>query len=96
MYLPDWRQPQNYSYIESLSVEQWAWEVLRRNRGYQQDWQWFWATWRSLEARYGKPPERDFQRWKRDPDAYRIVDEACGEWRLSGNVTYTRLACSAD
>lgn len=82
MHLPDWRQPQNYSYTESLSVEQWAWEFLRRNRGYQQDWQWFWATWRLLEARYGKPPERDFQRWKRDPAAYRIVDEASGECRV--------------
>jgi hypothetical protein len=29
MHLPDWRQPQNYSYTESLSVEQWAWEFLR-------------------------------------------------------------------
>jgi hypothetical protein len=82
MHLPDWRQPQNYSYTESLSVEQWAWEFLRRNKGYQQDWQWFWATWQSLEARYGKPPERDFQRWEQDPDAYRIVDEACGECRV--------------
>jgi len=82
MHLPDWRQPQNYSYTESLSVEQWAWEFLRRNRGYQQDWQWFWATWQSLEARYGKPPERDFQRWERDPDAYRMVDDASGECRV--------------
>jgi len=73
MHLPDWRQPQNYSYTESLSVEQWAWEFLRRNRGYQQDWQ-------SLEARYGEPPERDLQRWKRDPDVYRMaaIGKCCG------------------
>ena len=82
MHLPDWRQAHNYSYTKSLNVEQWAWEFLRRNKGYQQDWQWFWTTWQSLEARYGKPPERDFQRWKRDPDAYRIVDEASGECRI--------------
>lgn len=82
MYLPDWRQPQNYSYTASLCVEQWAWEFLRRNKAYQQDWRWFWATWQSLEARYGKPPERDFQRWERDPDAYRMVDDSSAECRV--------------
>ncbi|MEN8760824.1 MAG: DUF6499 domain-containing protein [Thiogranum sp.] len=82
MYLPDWRQPQNYSYTASLCVEQWAWEFLRRNKAYQQDWRWFWATWQSLEARYGKPPERDFQRWERDPDAYRMVDDTSAECRV--------------
>ena len=81
MHLPDWRQPHNYRFTESLSVEQWAWEFLRRNKEYQQDWQWFWSTWQTLEARYGKPPERDFQRWKKDADAYRIVDDASGECR---------------
>ena len=79
---PDWTRTDDYGFTERLSAGQWAWEFLRRNKGYQQDWQWFWTTWQSLEARYGKPPERDFQRWKRDPDAYRTVDDASCECRI--------------
>ncbi len=82
MHLPDWREPQDYAYTDALTAEQWAWEFLRRNAAYQADWRWFWATWQSLEARYGKPPERDFQRWKKDPDAYKQVDDDSGECRV--------------
>ncbi len=69
-------------FTQALSIGQWAWEFLRRNREYQANWKWFWSTWQTLEARYGKPPERDFQSWKRDPDAYRVVDDAAGECRV--------------
>jgi hypothetical protein len=76
-----WYQAEQYGFTDSLSVAQWAWEFLRRNPEYQNDWAWFWATWQSLEARYGKPPCRDFAGWERDPDAYRWVDDASGECR---------------
>jgi hypothetical protein len=59
-----------YAYCTALTRDQWAWEFLRRNPDYQRDYQAFIATWRALEADYGAPPHRDFQRWKRDPRAY--------------------------
>lgn len=54
----------------SLTRDQWAWEFLRRNPAYRADYRRFIAIWRALEADYGAPPNRDFQRWKQDPRAY--------------------------
>jgi hypothetical protein len=82
MAKPDWRHAEDYCFTETLNAGQWAWEFLRRNPDYQRDWQWFNQTWQALEARYGKPPERDFQAWKRDPEAYRVVDDASGDCRV--------------
>ena len=59
-----------YDYCASLTRDQWAWEFLRRNPAYRADYQQFIAIWRALEAEYGAPPNRDFQRWKQDPRAY--------------------------
>lgn len=53
-----------------LSRELWAWQFLRRNPEYQHDYADFIGRWRSLEADYGKAPNRDFPRWKNDPRAY--------------------------
>jgi len=54
-----------YAYCATLTRDQWAWEFLRRNPEYRSDYQQFIAIWRALEADYGEPPNRDFQRWKR-------------------------------
>jgi len=78
----NWRRPEDYHYTAQLEAGQWAWEFLRRNSEYQQDWRWFHDCWQILESRYGKPPERDFQRWKNDPLAYRKMDDANGECQL--------------
>ena len=78
----NWRRPEDYVYTEVLEAGQWAWEFLRRNNGYQKDWQWFYDRWQTLEARYGKPPERDFQRWKKDPLAYRKMEDADGDCQV--------------
>ena len=78
----DWRNANDYSFAAQLNAGQWAWEFLRRNAGYQSDWHWFSAAWKRLEARYGKPPARDFQAWQRDPDAYRVVDDSAGDCRV--------------
>ncbi len=59
------------SRLNDLDIGQWAWEFLRRNPGYQADYRDFIATWQALEAEYGSPPNRDFQRWKCDPRATR-------------------------
>ena len=80
--MSEWMKAEQYAYCEQLSAAQWAWEFLRRNPQYRHDWQVFQQTWQRLEARYGKPPNRDFARWKRDPQAYRVVDDASGECRV--------------
>jgi hypothetical protein len=59
------------SRLEQLDIGQWAWEFLRRNPAYQADYRVFIAIWQALEADYGTPPQRDFQRWKNDPRAAR-------------------------
>jgi hypothetical protein len=79
---PDWTDAGAYRFTESLSVAQWAWEFLRRNPAYQRDWRWFDARWTELESAYGKPPDRDFQAWKRDPRAWVVAGEDEGECRV--------------
>ena len=78
----DWRNTDDYLFAAQLNAGQWAWEFLRRNPEYQSDWRWFSAAWKRLEERYGKPPERNFQAWQRDPDAYRLVDDDSGDCRV--------------
>lgn len=55
----------------NLDIGQWAWEFLRRNPEYRRDYQEFISIWNALEAEYGTPPNRDFQRWQHDPRATR-------------------------
>ncbi len=78
----NWRNSDDYHFATQLNAGQWAWELLRRNHVYQADWRWFYSTWQRLEARYGKPPARDFQAWQQDPDAYRIIDDEIGDCRV--------------
>jgi hypothetical protein len=59
-----------YACCATLTRDQWAWEFLRRNPDYRSDYRRFIALWQALEADYGAPPRRDFQRWKQDPRAY--------------------------
>jgi hypothetical protein len=81
--MPDWRDPADYAYCSALSREQWAWELLRRNPEYRRDWAWFRDTWEALEEAYGRPPHRDFLRWRQDPRAYRAADDA---WSCNGSA----------
>jgi len=74
-----WLEADRYAFATTLNGAQWAWEFLRRNPAYREDWLWFRARWDRLEARYGKAPDRDFARWKADPEAYQWVDDASGE-----------------
>jgi len=76
-------KPVDYAVTETLSLGQWGWEFLRRNRTYREDWVWFQSAWETLESRYGKPPNRNFQRWEADPLAWRqVMDDDCGECRI--------------
>jgi hypothetical protein len=80
--LPNWKNPADYDFVEDLAPQEWAWQFLRRNPDYQTDWQWFQATWAVLEAEYGRPPQRDFHRWQKDPRAYRQTVTEQGEAEL--------------
>ena len=73
----NWQDASAYDYTLGFSGEQWAWQFLRRNPLYQQQWQSFITTWRALESDYGKAPDRDFCLWKKDPRAWVIVDPDC-------------------
>jgi len=78
-----WDKPEDYAFTETLSLGQWIWEFLRRNRDYREDWVWFQSAWQTLETRYGTPPNRDFSRWEADPLAWRqVMDDDCGECRV--------------
>lgn len=70
MSFPDWREAGDYVALAELDAAQWAWEFLRRNPDYQRDYAWFMTTWQALEADYGKPPQRDFHRWRQDARAW--------------------------
>ena len=69
-----WQQRDTYHYTHDLSPQHWAWEFLRRNPEYQQDWQQFNQRWQALEHDYGKAPHRNFAKWKEDPRA--VVSES--------------------
>ncbi|MDY7091331.1 MAG: DUF6499 domain-containing protein [Acidobacteriota bacterium] len=39
--MADWRNPEDYTYTQGLTLHQWAWEFLRRNSDYRDDWRAF-------------------------------------------------------
>jgi hypothetical protein len=51
--MPNWRNPHDYDFTQTLTAAQWAWEFLRRNPEYQREWRAFIAAWRALEAIVG-------------------------------------------
>jgi hypothetical protein len=91
-----WQDEHAYDYCEKLNAEQWAWEFLRRNPEYQQQWQQFQETWQALEAVYGKPPDRDFCAWKNDPRAWVPASEcADGDCRIDQDKVLIECALGA-
>ncbi len=92
----DWKEIKAYAFCGELTSAQWAWEFLRRNPGYQQEWQQFWQTWQDLEAAYGKPPDRDFCAWKNDPRAWLPASECLdGECRIDEDKVLIECALGA-
>ncbi|MEJ2591852.1 MAG: DUF6499 domain-containing protein [Candidatus Thiodiazotropha sp.] len=92
----DWRNPEDYRFARSLSADQWAWEFLRRNPVYRKAWHDFIATWRALEAAYGKTGQRDVQAWKRDPRATVPAAECSGsDCRIEGERVLIECALGA-
>jgi hypothetical protein len=56
--MPDWRNPDEYAYAQSLNVLGWAWEFLRRNGDYQAAYNEFLKI---AEARFAEPQRVDLQ-----------------------------------
>ena len=74
----NWCNPQDYEFTDGLTSDQWAWEFLRRNPVYRQEWRIFHTTWKQLETAYGKPGHRDMAAWRQDPRAW-VSAEECQE-----------------
>lgn len=36
--LADWQNPEEYAYTETMTLHDWAWEFLRRDSRYRDDW----------------------------------------------------------
>ncbi len=92
----DWRDADAYRFAAELDAGGWAWEFLRRNPDYQQEWQAFITTWRALEAEYGRAPNRDFCAWKLDPRAWLAAAECEeGDCRIDGDKVLIECALGA-
>src|SRR5689334_15892912 len=51
---PNWKVDADYAYTAQLDDQGWAWEFLRRNPEYREDWAKY-CTWKApLEKEYGK------------------------------------------
>ena len=96
MQIANWKDPEAYNHADTHTAEQWAWEFLRRNRSYQEEWQAFMDTWRALEAAYGKPPNRDICAWKLDSRAWVPASECPGsDCRVDGERVLIECALGA-
>ncbi len=94
--IADWQDEDHYAALAAHDGAAWAWEFLRRNPGYQREWTDFMATWRALEAAYGRPPNRDFCAWKNDPRAWvRAGDAAAGDCRIDQDKVLIECALGA-
>ena len=92
----DWTRPQDYAFTADLDGAQWAWEFLRRNPRYRAEWQAFSETWQALEARYGRPPNRDFCAWRLDPRAWvHAADCPQGDCRVDEDKVLIECALGA-
>ena len=96
MVFLDWHNPEEYAFTHNLSGAQWAWEFLRRNRDYRQEWAAFNEVWQALEAAYGRPPDRDFCAWKADPRAWvKAADCPASDCRVDQDKVLIECAMGA-
>jgi hypothetical protein len=86
---PDWRKPCDYDFCENLDMSGWAWEFLRRNPRYLDDWK------RAKVAYQGKRNSAIQQRYGERWGLYRIINPTNNKprlvWTISENpVVVTR------
>jgi len=95
MLICDWQDEAAYTRLRELDGAAWAWEFLRRNPDYQREWLAFHQTWQALEAAYGRPPDRDFCAWQKDPRAWVAADECNGDCRIDSDKVLIECAFGA-
>ena len=88
MSRPNWRIDEDYSFTETLTLEGWAWEFLRRNPGYRKDYENLCYLLEIIEQDYGPLDGLSYRR-QADvvPGAFifvpeRLVGESLDEWNL--------------
>src|SRR5688572_28877945 len=60
--LPEWTKPEEYAFLEGATPQVWAWEFLRRNAEYREDWKRYAENKASF---YYCPPKNDHENDKR-------------------------------
>ncbi len=63
MFTPDWQKAEDYNYIDELSLDALAFEFLRRNPGYIEDYQKFAEIEEELTTKFG-PKKSNYESWK--------------------------------
>ena len=71
--MPDWRNPDLYSYTDSLTTLGWAWEFLRRNNDYRAAYEAFLVV---AKARFAEPTRLDLL------ERERVLRSRLGEFGL--------------
>ena len=82
----DWREIDDYNYTKNLGREGWAWEFLRRNPDYIDDYKTYRQTYADLESKYGPWESRDIKAWDEDPKSHffepeKKDGESIQQWR---------------
>ncbi len=54
--LPDWTNPEDYAFLDHAKPEVWAWEFLRRNHDYREDWKKYGGK---QDVYHYEPPKHD-------------------------------------
>lgn len=80
--LPDWRKTDDYRFPETFPPNRWAWEFLRRNPGYQADWNAALSRFRSGVGEFEDYSENARADDVEDPEFYLFVEER-KKWHLS-------------
>jgi hypothetical protein len=80
--MPDWKNEDDYAFTNDLNDEEWAWEFLRRNEEYREDFRQFQETIKQLKDEYGKDPKE----WPKDSRAFfydppRNKEESEKKWK---------------
>lgn len=67
---PDWQNASTYEYTETLNLEGWAWEFLRRNPEYKAEWAEYLKKKTKLEKIYGKIASWKTKKLEAEPMAW--------------------------
>lgn len=78
MTKPDWQNENDYAYTANLDEVGWAWEFLRRNEDYKDDWEAFRMQSAKYEKEFGTNWKKHRSTWRYDPPL--LENETPDEW----------------